>query len=124
VGANFEVPSDLLVCRCVEHADRPITVPDIDTFRGGVIAQLIGILGKLHRIDQLIGIGIEDLTRTITLIRNHDAVQVGKVRDHLWLDESFLHAAVSPATGCIHNFHAVVAVNGRKTRPPLLSRAI
>lgn len=43
----------------------------------GVVAQLVGIIGKLHGIDDLIRFGIEDFAGAVAF-RNYDAVQAGK----------------------------------------------
>jgi len=39
------------------------------------MAELVGIIGKLHGIDQLIGFGVEDLTGAVAFTGDHDAVQ-------------------------------------------------
>ena len=71
---HFEI-LDFLVGRRIEDADRSLTVADIDALRDGVIAELVGIIGKLHGIDQLIGFGVEDLTGAVAFTGDHDAVQ-------------------------------------------------
>src|SRR5215469_3870406 len=109
---HFEVLTDLLVGRRIEDADRSVTVADIDALCDRIVAQLVGIIGKLHGIDYLISLGIEDFAGAIAFTGDHDTVQVGKVRHHLRLDESFLEAALSPTTRCIEDFHAVIPVNG------------
>src|SRR5579864_5977589 len=72
-----------------------IVVTNVDALRDRIVTQLVGIIGKLHRIDQLVRVRIEDLARAVPLVRDHNAVRLGKVGHHLGLAESFLDAAGS-----------------------------
>ena len=44
---HFEI-LDFLVGRRIEDADRSFPIADIDALRDGVIAELVGIIGKLQ----------------------------------------------------------------------------
>src|ERR1700722_4393618 len=72
--AEFEIAVDALVCRCIEHADRSISVGNINTFRPRIVAELIGIIWILDGVDELVGFGVEDLARSVAFVRDNDSV--------------------------------------------------
>jgi hypothetical protein len=47
-GAPHVEVLELLVGRRIEDADRSFPISDIDALRDGVIAELVGIIGKLQ----------------------------------------------------------------------------
>src|ERR1700722_885599 len=112
VRPEFEITFDPFVGGGIESADRAVSVTDINTFRLRVIAKLVGVIREFHGIQQLVGVGIENLAGTIAFVRNDDAIQVRKIQRHLRLDEFPLYAVDPPASGDVKDFYRIIAIDG------------
>src|ERR1700730_12940505 len=111
MGAEFEIALEPFVGGGIESSDSPVAVPDIDAFRLRIIAKLVGIIWKFHRIQELVRVGIENLAGTIALVRNDNAIQIRKVKCHLRLYKLRLHAVDAPTAGHIKHFYGVMAID-------------
>src|SRR6202795_4195362 len=114
MSPEFEITFDALIARRIEHADGSLAIADIDALGKRIVAELIGIVWKLDRVDELVGVSIEDLARSIALAGNHDPVRVRKVGNHLRLAEICPDAVYPPASLNFQHLHAVIAINGGK----------
>src|ERR1700723_2129 len=114
MGPEFEITLDALIARRIKHTNGSLAIADVDALGKRIVAELIGILWKLDRVDELVGVSIEDLARSIALARDHDPVRVRKVGDHLRLTELRPDAVYSPAPLDLQHLHAVIPINGGK----------
>src|SRR5580693_5695675 len=112
MGSELKVTFDALVGRRIEHTNGPISITHIHPFRNRIIAKLVRIFRELDCVDELVGVSIENLARSIALVRYHNPVRLRKVCDHLWLAEPRLDAVYSPAPLNLQHFYAVIPVNG------------
>jgi hypothetical protein len=115
MSANLKLAFEALIGRGVENSDGAfgaITVSDVNAFRDRVVSDLVGILGKLHGVDQLVVIGVKNFARTIAFAGDHYAIGLGKVSHHLGLDKSLLDAVDSFAPRRIQNLDRIISVNG------------
>ena len=108
MGPEFEITFDALIARRIKHTNGSLAIADIDALGKRIVAELIGIVWKLDGVDELVGVSIEDLARSIALARDHDPVRVRKVGDHLRLTELRPDAVYSPAPLDLQHLHTVI----------------
>src|SRR5580692_9882493 len=114
MSPEFEITFDALIAGGIEHADGPLAIADVYALGKRIVAELIGIVWKLDGVDELVGVSIEDLARSVALVGNHDPVRVRKVGNHLRLTEICPDAVYSPASLNFEHLHTIVAINGGK----------
>src|ERR1700727_1308646 len=120
MSSEFEITFDALIAGRIKHANGSLAIADVDALGKRIVAELIGIAWKLHRVDEPVGVSIEDLARSIALARDHDPVQVRKVGNHLRLTEICPDAVPSPASLNFEHLHTVIAINGGKDSASLV----
>src|SRR4030088_3435593 len=110
MGTEFEAALDPFIRGGVESTDGAIAVTYINAFRLWIIAKLIGVIGKLHGIQKLIGVRVENLACSVAFIRNDNAIQVRKIERHLRLYKFRLQAVDSPPSGHVKDLNRIIAV--------------
>src|ERR1041385_386524 len=71
--AELEIFSDLLIGCGVKHSDSALTavaVPNVDALCHWIVTQLIGVVGILHGVDQLVRIRVKHFARAIAFVRD------------------------------------------------------
>src|ERR1035438_3275925 len=120
MSPEFEITFDALIARRIEHTNGSLAIADVDALGKRIVAELIGIVWKLDRVDELVGASIEDLARSIALVGDDDPVRVRKVGNHLRLTEICPDAVDSPASLNFQHLHTVIAINGGKDSASLV----
>src|SRR5512146_1935284 len=119
MGAELEVLADTLVGGGIEGANSSVAVAHIDAPAGRVVAQLVGVVGKLDGGDRLVSVAIKNLASAAAAVGDHDAVALGNVGHALGLIQPAAKGVNARGPVDIHDFHGVVAIDRGEYAAPL-----
>ena len=97
--------------RGVECAQRALSVSDVHLARACVIADVVGIVKPLDAFDARERRPVQDIDAVGAAVRDKDAIELGQVKDSLWLAES-AEASFPPARLHVDDFQRVIAQCG------------
>src|SRR5690242_1708886 len=112
--AEFEVLPYTLIGHRIEGADSSISVSHIHALTGGIVAQLVGVVGKLDSANGPVSITIKNLAGATAAVGDHDAVALQDVSHPLRLIQSAADGMNAPGAADVHDLHRVVTENRGK----------
>src|SRR5579864_2586724 len=109
--AECEVLSDALIGGGVEGAHGTVTVADVHTLAGGVVAQLVGVIGELDGANWPVSIAIKNLAGAAAAVGDHNTVAFRDIGHSLGFVQAATDGVNAPAPVNIHDFHGIVAID-------------